>query len=469
MSRAVRTGLLSIWAVLTCPGLGAGQRLPEGVLIIPPLPADPVADSAYVVEMAQRLRDRLSPWRPDLIRTIWYCSLSDNCQALLTTEAARAQAAILLADILVVGTFERDSGAPRADLSVIEMGLRGGIPHFTASLSVQADSGVTPDGFAGIVNGILRDTLSNVVRAARNSRGCWVGVMDEDYAGARGRAEDAFARRRNHPSAALCLSFMFRFTQQQDSMVWALERAAAGDSMLTRAWEGLGEEYLRRGDTARAMDARTREVQSDPGNVLRRLRIAGLMDRLGRHETAVQIMRDGTRHYGSDAEFRRLLARMCLKYRMWRCALDAITERYALDSTLPGDTTIYVQAIGLAQTLSDSGAVDWWTQEAVTQVHTVVSDAWRRAERYREAAEQAERVFRSFQMARAVALADAGARDSAVAMYRRVWEAELSSPHRSSETADGWNRTDLRICNRGRLGGARVGGLSLDIGCRGFG
>jgi len=392
----------------------------DALLIMPPVPHTG-ADSAYSIKVAARLRERFGHWHLHEARLIEFCEATESCDVLVPDTTARQYARSSGADFYVVGRLGQDPW-PWIELRVLETGRRGGIQHRTATLTVRADSDLPPEVFAQQVGGLLSDTLATALGAARDARKCWVDVVDRDYEDARARAEGALRRFPNHPSAATCLSYVFAERNQPDSLIWALELAVVGDSTLHQAWERLGLEYLRRGDTARAIDARVHEVRADPQDVGRRVRIARTMDELGQHEVAVALVREGLSYPGNTLELRRILARMCLQYEMWECARDALAEQFALDSSLASDTTFYFQMIGLAQTLSDTTQVARWTGEAVMRVESLVGQAWERVETARREAERSEQVLTSLRLAQAGVYIDLGHKDAALAVYRTILE-----------------------------------------------
>jgi tetratricopeptide (TPR) repeat protein len=246
-------------------------------------------------------------------------------------------------------------------------------------------------------------------------------VAERGYEDGKEKAMDAIGRFPNHPSAASCLAYIYGAQSEQDSLVWALERAAAGDSSLTQVWGQLGGLYLRRGDTAQAVQARLLEVETDPADAQRRMRIVRLLDELGARENAVSLMEDGVTLYGGDLEFRRTLVRMCLQYEMWTCAQENLGALYALDPTLAGDTAFFFQMIGLAQATSDPETAIWWTEEAVRQVDSLVDEAWRLADQQRQAAERMEEVHLSLRLSSAATLLNIGRRDSALSVYLGIY------------------------------------------------
>ncbi len=392
----------------------------DALLIMPPLPHT-AADSSYSVTVAARLRERFGHWHVHEARLIEFCEATESCDVLVPDTTAHHYARSTGADFYVIGRLGHDS-TPWVELRLLETGRRGGIQHQTAMLTVQADADLPPDVFAQQVGGVLSDTLATALGAARDARRCWTDLVDRHYEDARSRAEGALRRFPNHPSAATCLSYVFAERNEPDSLIWALELAVVGDSTLHQAWERLGLEYLRRGDTARAIDARVREVRADPQDVERRVRIARMMDELGQREAAVTLVREGLSYPGNTLELRRILARMCLLYEMWECARDALAEQFALDSSLASDTTFYFQMIGLAQTLSDTAQVARWTGEAVMRVESLVGQAWERVETARQEAERSEQVLTSLRLAQAGVYVDLGDKDAALAVYHTILE-----------------------------------------------
>ena len=178
-------------------------------------------------------------------------------------------------------------------------------------------------------------------------------MAERKYDDGKNNATGALRRFPNHLSAASCLAYIYGAQSNPDSLLWALERAAIGDSAITQVWAQLGDIYLGAGDTTRAVGARILEVETDPADVQRRMRVVRSMDDLGKREVAVSLMEAGVAQFGEDLEFRRVLVRMCLQYEMWECALENLGALYALDPGLAGDTAFLFQMIGLAQATVD--------------------------------------------------------------------------------------------------------------------
>ena len=403
------------------PPRQASERVYEALLFMVPVPENRAADSAYSVEFASHVRERFSRWRRHEATRVAYCEATESCDWLAPDSLTHYIARSAGADFYVFGSLSRDP-APAVELSVYETGKQGGFRHKVARIRIRASADLAAQTFAGMVNGVLGDTLSNAIAAARDTRDCWSAVAEHDYQGGKGKAMGALRRFPNHPAAASCLAYIYGAQSNQDSLLWALERAAGGDSALTHVWGQLGDLYLTRGDTIRAVQARLLEVETDPADAPRRIRVVRLMDELGEREAAVSLMEDGVARFGEDLEFRRMLVRMCLQYQMWRCAQENLGALYSLDPSLAADTAFYFQMIGLAQATSDPEMAIWWTEEAARLVDSLVDEAWRLVDEQRRSAERMEELHLSLRLSNAATLLDMGRRDSALQVYLGIFE-----------------------------------------------
>ncbi len=430
----ILTALLTPSAsVAQLPTRDARSRPMEALLFMVPVPEDRNADSSYAVELASHIRDRFGRWHRHEAKHLEYCEATESCGWLVPDTTAHYIARSAGADFYVFGSFERNP-APRVNLQLFETGKQGGFRHRVASISVQAEADLAAQSFAGMVNRVLGDSIGRAIDAARDARNCWSAVAAREYEDGKQEAMGALRRFSNHPSAASCLAYIYGAESNPDSLLWALEHAAAGDSALTQVWAQLGGIYLNAGDTARAVRAHTLEVETDPADVQRRLRIVRLLDEMGERDAAVRLMEDGVARFGEDLEFRRMLVRMCLQYEMWTCAQNNLGALYALDASLAADTAFFFQMIGLAQTTSDPETAIWWTEEAVRRVDSLVDDAWQRVEEQRQAAQRMEEIRLTLRMSNAATLIDMGQPDSALSLYlgifadsARFWRAGLAA------------------------------------------
>lgn len=419
----------TLLAALAAPAATSGQIPPraarsralEALLFMAPLPEDRAADSTYSIELASRIRDRFDHWHRHEAKRVRYCEATESCDWLVADTASHHIARSAGADFYVFGTFARNP-APSVDLLVYETGKQGGFRHKVARVVVKAEADLAAQSFAGMVNRFLSDTLGRAIGAARDARNCWSSVAEQKYDDGKDDAMGALRRFPNHPSATSCLAYIYGAQSNPDSLLWALERAAIGDSAITQVWAQLGDIYLGAGDTTRAVRARMLEVETDPADVQRRMRVVRSMDEMGEREVAVSLMEDGVARFGDDLEFRRVLVRMCLQYEMWECAQENLGALYSLDPGLAGDTAFFFQMIGLAQATSDPETAMWWTEEAVRQVDSLVDEAWIEVDEQRRQAERMEEIHLVLQMSNAATLVDIGRTDSALVVYLQLFD-----------------------------------------------
>jgi tetratricopeptide (TPR) repeat protein len=352
---------------------GRQQSNLERVLILPAVPANPEADSAFTIELADEMRGRLSGRvrnQVHVITTDQYCEalLASGfaCEALLDDNSAEQLARFLRADSYITGRLSRNS-APGITLHMVDIG-RSGIAGW---VSVLGEAGQQAKDFANLVS----DSLRNQVRVAQEARECSDRRDRSDFRGARERVDRAFQLYPNHPAAALCLAYVFEATQQPaDSLIWAYEQAVRGDSLFERGWDRLGVLYLQAGDTVKAVEAYQSQLQSKPSNVQLRQSVAAMWIELDEFEKALSVVEAGLARTPEELSLLVYKARACVDGEMWACALEGLSAQYDLDTALVGDTVFYMQIIGAAGFVPDTAAALMWTGEAVQ--HTPNSAAF---------------------------------------------------------------------------------------------
>jgi tetratricopeptide (TPR) repeat protein len=349
----------------------AQERSHDRILILTPQPESP-ADTMYVHEMTHQLRQRAQ----NKFRAKWQVIGSDKVHELFVSsgfpentilgpDMVEQVARSLQAHAYIYGSFWRNDATPMATFRMVDVSRTG----MSGWMSVIGEPGDPARDFAHRV----ADSLENQVRAADYAKDCTARRDRSDFRGARDRAERAFQIYPNHPSSALCLSYVFEATQQpSDSLVWAYEKAAAGDSLYMRAWEELARQYQRAGDTAGAVEAYARQLAANPNDADMRFATAAGYVATGNYDQAKLILDDGLTRDPENLRFVRLKVRACLEGEDWACALEASSRQYELDSTVVGDAEFYRGVFGLATTLADTAAMLHWTDEGVQHLPDAV-------------------------------------------------------------------------------------------------
>jgi tetratricopeptide (TPR) repeat protein len=243
------------------------------------------------------------------------------------------------------------------------------------------------------------DQLDNQVRAAEYARECEERRERSDPRGAVQRAGKAFELFPNHPSAAACVALAHEVARSPvDSIIAALRRGVAGDSLNKRGWQELSRRLVEKGDTAGAVEAAVNQLRADPTDTPLRSQVAGALIVQGKFADARQILDEGLASNPGDMPLLTLKQRACVEGALWGCALEAMEGLFAVDTTLATDSLFYTGIFAAAQAGEDGAAMLRWSGRAVERFPQSVS-LWR---------------------ARAAALKAANNRDGALEAYDRI-------------------------------------------------
>jgi len=403
-SRSVMRGALAVGAVLAgfVPSSAAHGQLArrtsnEKILVLNPIPVGG-ADSAYAVALADALRDRLTTkyrFRLNIVPTEQYCTVLEASGYKCTQALAPAEAPPL-ARLFAASGYIVPWLWTRTDSVVLTMRMvdaaRSGLSGWERYAAAAA---TTADEFARLV----ADQLENRVRAAEFARECEERRERNDVKGAGARADKAFELFPNHPSAAACMALAHEVARNPlDSIIAALRRGVAGDSLNKRGWQDLSRRLVDKGDTAGAVDAAVNQLKADPTDGVLRAQVAGALISQGKFVEAAQLLDEGLATNPADLPLILLKERACVEGALWSCALEAMEARFEVDSALATDSLFYTGAFAAAQEAGDTTAMLRWSQRAVEKFPQSVP-IWR---------------------ARAAALKAANNRDGALEAYDRI-------------------------------------------------
>ncbi len=389
--------LMASWSLPEARAQLAQTQSDDRVLFLTPIPESP-DDSAFALEFADyvrsrmesRLRHKLRVVKKDVINELLVTSGFEP-DRIIEPNMAPQVARALQADAYITGSVTRSSATPSGRFRMVDQ-RRSGLSGW---MTVQGQPGDPPRAFADR----FVDSLSNQVKAAEYARDCSDRRDRGDFRRARERADRAFALYPNHPSSAICISYVFQANREPaESLIWAYDKATQGDPELLRAWEELARQYIQMGDTAKAVTAFSRQLEANPDDADMRLTVASGFTAVGDHESARDVLNAGLARDPDNLKFVQLKSRACFEGELWPCALEALAKQYDLDSTLAGDEEFFPRIFGVAQTVGDTAAMLEWSGEAVER-HPQSVLLWK---------------------ARASALRDAGMSDSALTAYERL-------------------------------------------------
>ncbi|UCG85975.1 MAG: hypothetical protein JSW71_19020 [Gemmatimonadota bacterium] len=344
--------------------LESQQRRLDRILILTPQPQDPT-DSNYAREMTGFLRSRAQ----SKFRQKWHVIGQEVIEDLFVSSGFPANTIIgpemvdqvgksLQANGYMYGVLQREGATPSAMYRMVDLNRSG----FSGWVRVQGQPGDDPRSFSDRV----ADSLENQVRAADYAKECNQRRDRSEFDRARRAAGRAFDIYPNHPSSAICLSYVFQAMQLgSDSLIGMYEKATQGDSMLISAWEDLAREYVLNGDTVGAVGAYERLLANDPSNEEIRQRVAAGHFSSGNVERAAEVLDEGLRRNPENLRFVRLKQRMCRDAEDWQCALETTELLYERDTTLTANMEFYQFIIGLATSAGDTSKMLRWYQEAL--------------------------------------------------------------------------------------------------------
>lgn len=375
--RVIVTGLVTMGVLLPASATGqlARARSNERLLIVAPLPG-PSIDTAFAITTGEALRDRMTSryrMRMGIIPTTTICEALEasgfNCKVPLPPENAPPLARFLQATAYLVGWLDRAGDSLRLRLRLVDAAGSG----LAGWETVRAPAATTAADFGRLA----ADQLENQLRAGEHARDCTERRQRGDAKGAADRADRAFTLYPNHPGAAMCLAYAYEVQQLPvDSIIGALRRAVAGDSLNSRAWEELGRRLRDKGDDKGALEAFYNQLLSEPSNVQLRVGvIAGLIAQ-GEYARAVEVADVGLALSPGESRFLQLKERACLDGSMWVCGLAALEAQYDLDSALGSDTIFFQKTFGAAQSIPDTAAMLRWSRKGVDQFPDWVA-SWR--------------------------------------------------------------------------------------------
>ncbi len=341
------------------------QRSMERFLIMPAIPTD-LADSVYVLELADEVRGRLEGRfrnQVTIIETEGYCEALEasgfGCSFIPDENSALQLSNFLRADSYTVSTFGRNS-VPQVTIRMVDTGRSGIAGTFTVS-------GETDDMVAKDFAKAVADSLRNQIRAAQNARGCYERRDRADHRGGRERAERVFREYPAHPSAAQCVADIFAATEQPpDSMIWVYTKITTGDPMSERGWSELAKFYFLKGDTVGAIESSETRLGLAPDNMELRLQVVRMWQTSEEYDRARAVVAGGLELEPTNTALIQLRARLCFDQQDWACTLDAFGVWYDSEPQLANDSGFFVQVLGAADFVQDSSALFRWTEEAVT-------------------------------------------------------------------------------------------------------
>jgi len=396
--------VLTICAAANATAQLAVQQPTERFLVLPFQAA--VTDSAASIALADAVRERLGQIAKSKVQVIPKAKLCEAlkqsgfpCDGLLTDEQARQLARFLQVHSYLTGDFQKSGAELSADVRMVDIASSG------MAASYHATNG-NPGTTAALAEAISQRAWV-VIRASENVRECYTQRQGGQFARARQAAQKALLQDSSSVSAWLCIATVYEAQRAPlDSIIAASQHALKADSCNGTAWENIARGYQQKGDTANMLDAFIHQLCGEPRNVAKRLGIAQLLRQMKKFPKAVEVLDAGLKPGISpgDPQLLDLKLTICTEASDFRCALDVWLAKFAKDSALGGDTTFLKPAIGAAQQVGDTAALNKFTAAAVRHFPNNVS----------------------YLKTRGAYFEAAGQTDSALAIYRTVLQKDAN-------------------------------------------
>ncbi|HSC59024.1 MAG TPA: hypothetical protein VLC11_05635 [Gemmatimonadales bacterium] len=319
---------------------------------------DRASDSAASVAIGDGMRQRMAHVVSDRFVVVSRKEMGDALDqfgfprdAILSPEVARKLAPALNARTLVTSVLGKDGGS-RFRLVARFAGLSDAAGNTVVVVQAPGQS-LEAFGASGA------DAFERATRAHQDAKACLDKLQDvkPDSAKAGDLARRALRTDPNNGLAHFCLAQSLKFQHAPDSAwVGELNRAVEGDSLGLPAMTQLAQYYQDHADTAQVVLKFQQMVQAAPTNVPLIEAASKVFRQYGHPEAAEQVADRGIALDSTDATMWDLKSSACVYQSKYTCAVHALEQVLAADST-KGDSTFYVRLVVTAAANTDTASL----------------------------------------------------------------------------------------------------------------
>lgn len=319
---------------------------------------DRASDSAASVAIGDGMRQRMPHSAGDRFVVVTRKEMGDALDqfgfprdAILSPEVARKLASSLNARTLVTSVLGKDGGS-RYRLVARFAGLSDDAGNTIVVVQREGQS-LAEFGAAGA------DAFEAALRAHEDAKACLDKLQDvkPDSAKAGDLARHALRTDPNNGLAHFCLAQSLK-SQHAPDTAWVAElnRAVQGDSLGLPAMTQLAQYYQAHADTAGVVLKFQQMVQAAPTNVPLIEAASKVFRQYGHPEAAEQVADRGLALDSTDATMWDLKSSACVYQSKYSCAVHALEEVLAADST-KGDSTFYIRLTVTAAANTDTASL----------------------------------------------------------------------------------------------------------------
>jgi tetratricopeptide (TPR) repeat protein len=302
------------------------------------------ADSAPAVRTGAGMREKLTGVSDKWYKAITREQMNEALQqyaypvdAVLPPLVARQLATSLNARAMVISTLLKGEGS-RYTVEARLTGLTDDAGHMVRVTQL-------PNQSFEEFGQRIGDSLSGAFKALPEAKNCET-LRGTNVAKAREAAAKALRLVPNHGLAEWCLAqIAIKEKASADVVIGHLSGATKGDRLSLDVWTALAVQYQAKGDSGQTIETFKEMLRVAPTNEALRKDAFGLFQRYGRPDAAEDVADEGIKLDPANADFWDLKFGACIvqsKPEKNKCAVDALEQVYALDST-KADTSYYIK------------------------------------------------------------------------------------------------------------------------------
>ncbi|HLQ23915.1 MAG TPA: tetratricopeptide repeat protein [Gemmatimonadales bacterium] len=366
MSLARFAGLAVIGTVIVAP-LGAQvPRRPreQQVAVLPrAMVANPyvtaTADSAAAVQVGAGIRDKMTKLMDGEYNVLMQDQMNEALRqygypanAILSPTLAATLAKSVQAKVLVT------SSMTKANNQYTVQGRLVGVSDEAGSVVVVPQDGLTLTDLGGRV----ADRLAPAYKALPDAKAC----NDQRSTKPDKAAEAANRALKQDPGNGLaeyCLAQIALAKKDMKEAIKHFQAAAKDDPLSLAAWSNLAEQYQAQHDTANVLATFRQLLIVAPTNQKLREQAFKYFLNANKPDIAKEIADSGIKNDPYNPDFYDLKSNACLFLSDFKCAIDALEQGYAIDST-KADTLFFTKITVAAQQQPDTARLLKWAKIA---------------------------------------------------------------------------------------------------------
>ncbi len=366
MSLARFAGLAVIGTVIVAP-LGAQvprrpreqqvAALPRAMVANPYVTA--TADSAAAVQVGAGIRDKMTKLMDGEYNVLMQDQMNEALRqygypanAILSPTLAATLAKSVQAKVLVT------SSMTKANNQYTVQGRLVGVSDEAGSVVVVPQDGLTLTDLGGRV----ADRLAPAYKALPDAKAC----NDQRSTKPDKAAEAANKALKEDPGNGLaeyCLAQIALAKKDMKEAIKHFQAAAKDDPLSLAAWSNLAEQYQAQHDTANVLATFRQLLIVAPTNQKLREQAFKYFLNANKPDIAKEIADSGIKNDPYNPDFYDLKSNACLFLSDFKCAIDALEQGYAIDST-KADTLFFTKITVAAQQQPDTARLLKWAKIA---------------------------------------------------------------------------------------------------------